>query len=199
MRADAHAERVEVVLLLDAVVTRRSSSACRARRAASLRERVAVERREQQVADADEELDRLDVGLARGRRARRVLFDEQRADEAAAEVGEREALRLEVARRPPPPPTTKSTSVLSGLRRSTVSAVMRAPTMIENAKKRSPTISQSAWKLPMPSPMRSNQPSVRTASSENSLRFSLMANGVVSNFSRVRLYWRGGKNERRAF
>ena len=43
---------------------------------------------------------------------------------------------------------------------------MRAPTMIENAKKRSPTISQSAWKLPMPSPTRSNQPSVRSASSE---------------------------------
>src|SRR5260221_14067716 len=46
---------------------------------------------------------------------------------------------------------------------------MRAPTMIENAKKRSPTISQSAWKLPMPSPMRSNHPSVRTASSDISL------------------------------
>src|SRR5690242_16316638 len=42
---------------------------------------------------------------------------------------------------------------------------MRAPTMIENAKKRSPTISQRAWKLPMPSPMRSNHPSVRRASS----------------------------------
>jgi len=48
-----------------------------------------------------------------------------------------------------------------------VSAVMRAPTMIENAKNRSPTISQSAWKLPIPSPIRSNQPSVRRASSGN--------------------------------
>src|SRR5271156_4119501 len=44
--------------------------------------------------------------------------------------------------------------------------------MIENAKKRSPTISHSAWKLPIPSPMRSNQPSVRRESRENSLRFS---------------------------
>jgi len=53
-----------------------------------------------------------------------------------------------------PTPTTKSTRVWSGLRRSTVSAVIRAPTMIENAKKRSPTISQSAWKLPILSPIR---------------------------------------------
>ena len=97
-----------------------------------------------------------------------VVLDEERADEAAAEVGEREPLRLEVVRRRRRAPTTKSTSVRSGLRRSTVSAVMRAPTMIEKAKKRSPTISQSAWKHPMPSPMRSNQPSVRTASRENS-------------------------------
>ena len=65
-------------------------------------------------------------------------------------------------------PTTKSTRVWSGLRRSIVRAVMRAPTMIENAKKRSPMISQSAWKDPMPSPMRSNQPSVRTASRSKS-------------------------------
>ena len=61
------------------------------------RERVAVERREQQVADADVELDGLDVGVALGRGRGLLLLDEQRADEAAAEVGEREALRLEVA------------------------------------------------------------------------------------------------------
>jgi hypothetical protein len=41
-------------------------------------------------------------------------------------------------------PTTKSTIVLSGLRRSTVSAVMRAPVIMAKAKKRGPTMSQSA-------------------------------------------------------
>src|SRR5262245_36972849 len=63
-------------------------------------------------------------------------------------------------------PTANSTRVLSGVRRSTVSEVMRAPVIIAKAKKRAPTMSHSAWKLPMPSPMRSNQPSVRMASKE---------------------------------
>jgi hypothetical protein len=44
----------------------------------------------------------------------------------------------------PSPPTTKSTSVFSGSRRSTVSAVIRAPVIIANAKKRAPMMSQSA-------------------------------------------------------
>src|SRR4051812_11295318 len=43
---------------------------------------------------------------------------------------------------------------------------MRAPVIIANAKNRGPTMSHSAWKLPMPSPMRSNHPSVRIESSE---------------------------------
>ena len=60
-----------------------------------LAQRVAVERREEQVAHADEELDDLDVGLARRRRGGLVVLDEERADEAAAEVGERQPLRLE--------------------------------------------------------------------------------------------------------
>ncbi len=60
-------------------------------------ERVAVERREQEIANADEELDGLDVGIAL-RRGRVLLFlDEERADEAAAEVGEGQALGLEIA------------------------------------------------------------------------------------------------------
>ena len=125
---------------------RTTSSGAPSSSSTQLAQRVAVERREEQVADADVELDDLDLGLARRRGGRLVVLDEERADEAAAEVGEREALRLEAVVRRRRAPTTKSTSDRSGFRRSTVSAVMRAPTMIENAKKRSPTISQSAWK-----------------------------------------------------
>jgi hypothetical protein len=60
-------------------------------------ERVAVERREEEVADADVELDRLDVGVALRRRRLLLLFDEERADEAPAKIREREALGLEIA------------------------------------------------------------------------------------------------------
>src|SRR4051812_11741050 len=80
---------------------------------------------------------------------------------------------------------TKSTRVLSGLRRSTVSAVILAPVIMENAKNASPTMSQRAWKLPIPSPMRSNQPSVRTASSEKTRSFAMIV-------------WRGGSHGARA-
>jgi hypothetical protein len=41
--------------------------------------------------------------------------------------------------------------------------------IIAKAKKRAPTMSHSAWKLPIPSPIRSNQPSVRMASSETTI------------------------------
>ena len=92
--ADAEAEGVEVVRLLDAVV---EDDELRALVLVELElaQRVAVERREQQVAHADVELDDLDLGLARRLGRRLVVLDEERADEAAAEVGEREALRLE--------------------------------------------------------------------------------------------------------
>ncbi len=57
-------------------------------------ERVAVERGEKEVADADEELDDLCLGVARRLGGRLVVLDEEGADEAAAEVAERQALRL---------------------------------------------------------------------------------------------------------
>ncbi len=62
-----------------------------------LPERVPVERRQEQVADPDVELDRLDVGLARGARGFAVLLDEERAYETAAEISQRQALRIEVS------------------------------------------------------------------------------------------------------
>ncbi len=172
--ADAGAEHVELVLLLDAVVEERRASSCGPRRAggAGSSRRAARE----QVADADVELERLDVGVALGRGAAWRRPDEERADEAVTEVGQREPLRRRRRpRRSPGAATTKSTSVSVGAppvdreRRDP-----RARRSIEKAKKRSPTMSQRAWKLPIPSPMRSNQPSVRTASSENSFRASLM-------------------------
>jgi len=61
-----------------------------------LLQRVAVERREQQITHADVELDRLGVRLARGRRDVPIFFDEQGTDEAPAEIRERQTLRLEI-------------------------------------------------------------------------------------------------------
>src|SRR5262249_12617339 len=98
--ADAEAERVELVLFLDSVMedgNLRRGLVALAGEDRKGHERVAVERREQQVAHTDVELDRLDVGIALGDRSQLLLFDEERADEAAAKVGQREALRLEVA------------------------------------------------------------------------------------------------------
>src|SRR5205807_597313 len=77
VRADPETERIEIVLLLDAVVEDRD-----------LRdvvfdgeryERVPVQRSEQEIADADVELDGLDVALALGRRRLLLFFDEERA------------------------------------------------------------------------------------------------------------------------
>ncbi|MFT3775202.1 MAG: hypothetical protein QM820_58385 [Minicystis sp.] len=94
VRADAGAELVELVRLLDAVVKEVEPRDAPLHREAA--QTVAVERREQQVADADVELERLDVRVALGRGRHRVVR-EQRADEAVAEVGEREALHVGVA------------------------------------------------------------------------------------------------------
>src|SRR5262249_3071069 len=66
-----------------------------------LEERVPVQRREKQIPHADEELDGLDVALARRDGGLPVFLDEERAHEAAAEVCEREALGLEVLLRVP--------------------------------------------------------------------------------------------------
>ena len=94
MGADAGAELVELVRLLDAVVQEGEA------RGPALDEQaaqaVAVERREEQVADADVELERLDVGVALGRR-RHGVVGEERAHEAVPEVGEGEALHVGVA------------------------------------------------------------------------------------------------------
>ncbi len=59
-------------------------------------EAVAVERREEQVAHADVELERLDVGVALGRLRHRVVR-QQRAHQAVPEVGERQPLDVGVA------------------------------------------------------------------------------------------------------
>lgn len=62
-------------------------------------ERVPVERREEEIAHTDVELDGLHVGLT-GRNAGRLLFlDEERADQSTAKIGEREPLWIGVALR----------------------------------------------------------------------------------------------------
>jgi hypothetical protein len=92
--ADARAEHRQVVLLLRAIV--RDHDLARLALHDELAERVAVERRDQQVADADVELDGLHVGLARRGGARAVVLHEERADEAPPEICEGQALRLEL-------------------------------------------------------------------------------------------------------
>src|SRR5207244_2250136 len=87
--------RVEVVLLLDAVVE--DGDLRRVVFDRERHERVAVERREQEIPNPDVELDGLDVALALRRRRLLLLFDEERADEPPPEVRERVALRLEIA------------------------------------------------------------------------------------------------------
>jgi hypothetical protein len=94
LRADAEAEGVEIVGLLDAVVQDDDLGALLLVED-QLAQRIAVERRQEQVADADVELDDLDLGLAGGLGGGLVVLDEQGSDEAAAEIGERQALRLE--------------------------------------------------------------------------------------------------------
>ena len=74
------------------------------------------------------------------------------ATSLAAGVGERRPLRLEFLDPAWPAPTTKSTSDISGFRRSTVSAVMRAPTMIENAWLLRRDLAEYYKNEPIPSP-----------------------------------------------
>ncbi len=171
MRADAGAELVELVRLLDAVAQEEEARGLRLD--GELAEAVAVERGEQQVADADVELDAPRSVSRSG--AGGVVSSVSRAPtrrwRKSASVSRWTSPSMSSS---PGGAITKSTRVLSGLRRSTVSAVMRAPVIIEKAKNASPTISQSAWKLPIPSPMRSNQPSVRTASRENTRSFGMV-------------------------
>ena len=168
--ANAEAEGVEVVRLLDAVV---QDDELRRRRRRRRRACAASSRRAAPGAGSGR---RCRAGWPRCR-SRGLGSGAGRSSSTRSAPTRRRRKSASVRRcgsRPPsvsPTPTTKSTSDSSGLRRSTVSAVMRAPTMIEKAKKRSPMISQSAWNEPIPSPMRSNQPSVRTASSSNSRGF----------------------------
>ncbi len=92
--ADAGAELVELEGLVDAVVEEGQA------RDAPLDEEaaqaVAVERRQEQVAHADVELERLDVGVALGR-GRHGVVREERAHQAVTEVGQGEALDVRVA------------------------------------------------------------------------------------------------------
>ncbi len=99
--------------------------------AASLRGRlrvtqsVAVQRREQQVTHADVELHWLEIRRATRRRSER-FFGDQRAHQAPTKISQREALGVALDHLGVFGPTTKSTRVLSGVCRSTVSDVMRA-------------------------------------------------------------------------